>query len=286
MSTGFGARLKREREMRGVSLHEIARNTKISTRLLAAIEADDFSVLPGGVFNRGFIRSYARCLGLNEDDVVNDYLQAIGGLSHPAPADAPAPAPPISPAPPAPSRISPVVVVAILGGFLALAALAFLVKSYRRESRARVEPAAQASAAAQTQPARTPTPVETVPGVVINEFAPMPEKEAPAQKPVAPIAIQLDFQDKVWVKLALDGTPQPPVVYRAGDKAAFTAEKSVEIIVGNAGGFTYMLNGKPGLPLGGPGQVRRAVITPEKIAAMQVQPSNASAPVPAPPPNR
>lgn len=285
MSTGFGARLKREREMRGVSLDEIARNTKISTRLLAAIEADDFSVLPGGVFNRGFIRSYARCLGLNEDDVVNDYLQAIGGPSPSEPADAPTPAVPIAQVAPPASHISPIVVVSILGGFLALAALAFLIKSYRGESPVPVEPPAQTSAA-QTQPARTPTPVETVPGVVINEFSPMPEKEAPAQKPVAPIAIELDFQDKVWVKLALDGAPQPPVVYRAGDKAAFTAEKSVEIIVGNAGGFTYVLNGKPGLPLGGPGQVRRAVITPEKIAAMQAPPSGASTPTPPPPPNR
>ena len=69
-STPFGEHLRREREMRGVSLDEIAAATRISTRFLEAIEKDQWDQLPGGVFNRGFIRSIARFLGLDEESLV------------------------------------------------------------------------------------------------------------------------------------------------------------------------------------------------------------------------
>jgi len=72
-STPFGEHLKREREMRGVSLQEISAATRISTRFLEAIESEQWSELPGGVFNRGFIRSIARFLGLDEESLVSEY---------------------------------------------------------------------------------------------------------------------------------------------------------------------------------------------------------------------
>ncbi len=72
-STPFGAHLKREREMRGVSLNEISAATRIGTRFLEAIENDRWNELPGGAFNRGFIRSIARYLGLDEDSLVAEY---------------------------------------------------------------------------------------------------------------------------------------------------------------------------------------------------------------------
>ena len=72
----FGENLRREREMRGVSLEEISSSTKISLRFLEAIEREDFSKLPGGIFSRSFIRSYARYLGLDEERVVAEYQLA------------------------------------------------------------------------------------------------------------------------------------------------------------------------------------------------------------------
>src|SRR5579862_955412 len=72
-STPFGEHLRREREMRGVSLDEISAATRISTRFLEAIEKDQWERLPGGVFNRGFIRSIARFLGLDEDSLIAEY---------------------------------------------------------------------------------------------------------------------------------------------------------------------------------------------------------------------
>ena len=77
-STPFGEHLKREREMRGVSLEEISAATRIGTRFLEAIENEQWDQLPGGVFNRGFIRSIARFLGLDEDSLVAEYALGTG----------------------------------------------------------------------------------------------------------------------------------------------------------------------------------------------------------------
>jgi cytoskeletal protein RodZ len=72
----FGEKLRREREMRDVTLSEISESTKISKRSLQALEDEDFDLLPGGVFNRGFVRAYARYLGIDEEQAVADYVSA------------------------------------------------------------------------------------------------------------------------------------------------------------------------------------------------------------------
>ena len=64
--------------MRGVSLDDIADATKIGTRLLRALEEEHFELLPGGIFNKGFVRAYSKYLGLNEEEAVADYLEAAG----------------------------------------------------------------------------------------------------------------------------------------------------------------------------------------------------------------
>ncbi len=72
----FGEHLRREREMRGVSLDEVSQATRIGTRFLEALEGERWKDLPGGVFNRGFLRSIARYLGLDEEALVAEYAQA------------------------------------------------------------------------------------------------------------------------------------------------------------------------------------------------------------------
>jgi len=72
----FGERLRREREMRGIGLDEIATATKISTRNLRALEDEKFSQLPGGIFNKGFVRAYAKFLGIDQDQIVAEYEAA------------------------------------------------------------------------------------------------------------------------------------------------------------------------------------------------------------------
>src|SRR5205807_9443203 len=75
----FGEELRREREIRGISLKEIADATKISKRFLDAIERNDHKILPAPVFTRGFIREYARYLGLNSEEIVGRYNFAAAG---------------------------------------------------------------------------------------------------------------------------------------------------------------------------------------------------------------
>jgi len=72
----FGEKMQREREMRSITLDEISESTKISARMLRALEEEEFEKLPGGIFNKGFVRAYARFLGLDEEQAVADYLGA------------------------------------------------------------------------------------------------------------------------------------------------------------------------------------------------------------------
>ena len=72
----FGEKLRRERELRAITIQEISSATKIGTRILTALEEEDFDKLPGGIFNKGFVRAYARYVGIDEEKAVADYLDA------------------------------------------------------------------------------------------------------------------------------------------------------------------------------------------------------------------
>ncbi len=88
MSESFGRYLQQQRELRAMSRDEVARATRISPALLAALEEDRFADLPGEAFTIGYIRGYAEAIGLNVDEAVLRFQEA-----HPAsPAAAAAPA--------------------------------------------------------------------------------------------------------------------------------------------------------------------------------------------------
>jgi cytoskeleton protein RodZ len=76
--SSFGETLKRERELRQISLREISEATKINLRYLDALERDDFRHLPGGVFNKGFVRAYAQFIGIDPETMVTAYLEEDG----------------------------------------------------------------------------------------------------------------------------------------------------------------------------------------------------------------
>jgi len=73
----FGDKFRKAREKKGISLDDVSNVTKISSRMLQAIEEEHFDQLPGGVFNKGFIRAYARHVGLNDEEAVNEYLACL-----------------------------------------------------------------------------------------------------------------------------------------------------------------------------------------------------------------
>jgi cytoskeleton protein RodZ len=77
MSQSIGEKLRLAREARGIALREISEQTRISIRYLEAIEADDYKRLPGGIFNRSFIRAYAKFVGYDEHMALEDYSRTL-----------------------------------------------------------------------------------------------------------------------------------------------------------------------------------------------------------------
>ena len=75
MAASFGEQLRLAREARGITLRQISDQTRISIRYLEAIETDDYKRLPGGIFNRSFIKSYAKQIGFDEKEAVEGYLR-------------------------------------------------------------------------------------------------------------------------------------------------------------------------------------------------------------------
>jgi cytoskeleton protein RodZ len=73
MANSIGEKLRLERETRGIALRDISEHTRISMRYLEAIETDDYRRLPGGIFNRSFIRAYAKSVGYDEDKAIEEY---------------------------------------------------------------------------------------------------------------------------------------------------------------------------------------------------------------------
>jgi cytoskeleton protein RodZ len=73
MATSIGEKLRLARETRGIALRDISEQTRISMRYLEAIEADDYRRLPGGIFNRSFIRAYAKQIGYDEQEALEEY---------------------------------------------------------------------------------------------------------------------------------------------------------------------------------------------------------------------
>src|SRR5258708_33068965 len=122
----FGERLKRERVLREVSPTEVVVATRISLRFLEALENEDWEKLPGGIFNRGFVRAIARYLGLDEESLLAEYDQARGDQS----AEAASVAENRLPSPP-----KWLAAVLALGALVAIAALvAAGVYGWRRDS--------------------------------------------------------------------------------------------------------------------------------------------------------
>lgn len=77
MSNSLGEKLRRARESRGITISEVAEQTRISSLYLEGIEADDYRTLPGGIFNKGFVKSYAKHVGVDEHEALQDYARLI-----------------------------------------------------------------------------------------------------------------------------------------------------------------------------------------------------------------
>ena len=260
----FGDRLRREREMRGITLDEITESTKISRRHLEALETEHFDQLPGGVFNKGFVRAYARFLGIDEDRAVADYSAASNEQPEPEnkfPLE-------IHDQPnrdlnPRRSNLPLIFAVAALVGVLV--GYGFWVKSKphnsapventRQPAPASAVPAPQTSGGTP-QSATSSAPDSTNDSVSVPKQAPVasqpaePRRQAAPTESNAPAAgnaffVQIVAKEDSWVSIVADGKSVMERVLTADKSKKVKAGKSLILRTGNAGGIEVSFNGRP-----------------------------------------
>ena len=228
----FGARLKKEREQRGVTLDDIALSTKIGKRFLQALEDEHFEQLPGGIFSRGFVRAYARHLGIDEEQAIADYLSATTPSS-------------IEQTPQTPQNDLPVELAqqledresdraarvpwALFASLLLIVALGFALWGFHsREKGKRNNPAAPVQAAhvpglAVTHPNRQTQPPDAISGA---------------------FTVAIKAREDSWVSIVADGKQLMQEVLVAPAEKSVEARNEIVIKVGSVGALDFSFNGK------------------------------------------
>jgi cytoskeleton protein RodZ len=290
----LGELLRSAREAKGLTLDQIAQETRISARFLQAIEQEEFAKLPGGLFNRGFIRTYASKVGLDPDSAVRDYEELAGDTPKEVVAGGDA-----GPTDSSGSRIGPIA----LGGLIVMTILVWTMqrgeppaedRSARSEiggevagsndsSRTVPEQGLPMLAVADTSPpvptasstiapdgpVSTPRPTEVEdPGLSIVTAA--SAQSAPTAT-LPGVSVQVEVHEATWVLVQADGrmlTDENGVILPPGSRQSYTAEDALDLTIGNAAGVTLNVNGREVTNLGRANQVRAFTITPDNAATL------------------
>lgn len=283
----FGDHLRRERQSRNVSLEQIAEVTKISKRQLKALEDEEFHHLPGGIFNKGYVRAYCKFLGLDEERLIAEYLEAAGQTSAAAEVEhevRPQPETRIA------LRVNPVAVAA-MAGVLVIAGVAAGGWHFYRAHRQATRVASQAAAAVAPQsPAQqSPQPVkaesrstrpaevksaesrrrehaEAKPETKIAVASPAVQTPLPTEiasaKPAAeaaPIELTVRAKDPAWVSIRSDGKVAMHGLMKPSDVKTVRASNQVVFWTGHAGDVQVSFNGKD-VPLTGSPTAERVLV--------------------------
>jgi cytoskeleton protein RodZ len=262
----LGAWLRAQREARGVGLREIADSSKISLRYLEALETDRFEVLPAPVFTRGFLREYARVVGLDPDEVVNLYLVvARDRESEPAETAVAPVAERSRPAGPSALGYGLLLLLAV-AVFLGLAAL-FSWWSGRR-SAAPAGDAATAEFAAVAPPSDPTDPVEAsaAPEPVVGAAATTVASAAAVATVPPPLEVVLEFRQDCWVEFVVDGKRRTSELRASGELLRLEAADHVLITLGNVEGVRVEVDGRE-LPLPEGPRVLRDLRIDRQVAA-------------------
>jgi cytoskeletal protein RodZ len=257
----FGGKLRQARERRGISLRQIASSTKIAAAALEALEKNDISKLPGGIFSRAFVRSYAVEVGLDPDETVKEFLDRFNQ-------DAPPSAESVAAAIPEEEkqfehRQRQAVKALAFGGVSLVVLVAILYFVLRGRSAAVTPqtpppPVAEAAAAPAPETAPPPTPADAGPPAAAT---------APgAIAPGAPLKLEIAPASECWVSLTVDGRKLFGRIMQAGERESSVVLREALVEVGDAGAFAFSVNGRPGKPLGEKGQVKTLRLTPSTAA--------------------
>ena len=207
-------------------------------------------VLPGGLFRRTFVRQYARYVGLDPERMVAEFLYAHG--------DEPL------------ARVAARPRFSVSQGALSAAAV-LLVVIWLAYPLARSAPEEEAAATALS-------PATTVPReFVYPPAAPTPQPSSQPEATTAATAgdgltLSLAAQQDCWVRVTVDGETVLDRVLTAGQRETLAAEGEIVLSVGNAGGVTFSVNDRPGVPLGKNGEVKKnIVITRQSLPSLVEQ---------------
>jgi cytoskeletal protein RodZ len=242
----FGERLKREREMREVTMDELSKSTRISNRFLQALENEDWEKLPGGVFGHGFVRTIARYLGLDEESLLGEYDLARAEKLPPSPEK------PEERIPPPPKWLPAAVVFVIL---LAVIGLFYAGRyTWRRiAAHSAAKPATASPAPSVQSPASGSGAASTATEVTAD----------PA--PAAPLQLSVSTSAATHVRVLGDNRVLLDAELPAGETRRFTAKEQFEVTAADSSAVLLEMNGRAMPPVGAPGSSGRIVLTKDNL---------------------
>jgi cytoskeleton protein RodZ len=250
--------------MRGVTLDEISAATRISTRFLQAIEGEQWDQLPGGVFNRGFVRAVARYLGLDEENIVAEYTLAVGDRQT---------VPVWTGSPPAVTPEQPWLAW-IIAAILILVLLAGGWYGVRRFRERRAAKRAAQQTAADIAPTKYINQATDALGAA-SGIATVSAQSAPAPVSLAAQRFELNVEarKKTNVTVVVDNDVAFDGKMKSGENQTFSATDHFQVSADNAGAVRLELNGKALAPLGPSGKEGKVTLTREAAEGSRGRPS-------------
>jgi cytoskeleton protein RodZ len=255
--SGFGERLKRERELRGVSRDEICTATRIGSRFLEALENEQWEILPGGIFNRGFVRSVARFLGLDEDDLLAEYDVAMSKQT--AEIEAPVGLPVSQKS--ARTRSNRLSVLGIICVAILLAT-GWMGWKWRSQTFRQPTNADDRIPSSGSPPAQLGGTANNPPsGGVDASSAALTPSANPAANQTESLELKIEAGKETTLSVSADGSKVFDGSMIAGQSRTFSAQNAIDISAKDAGALLLQLNGQTLAPLGPPGQPGNVTLT-------------------------
>jgi cytoskeleton protein RodZ len=252
--------LKREREQRKMTLDDISVSTKIGTRFLVALEEERFDELPGGIFNKGFVRAYARHLGIDENQAIADFVAASAPVvPEIAPEDPPVLAAMAVRLPESKKkrRENDGIPWGFVAAGLLIIAFGFALWGFHsREKPVRRVEAPTPVPIEQTSPetkSLAPEPPSAGHPAGVSEAATLPIATATS---AGVFTVLIKAREDSWVSITADGKPVLEDTLSAAAEKSIEARNQIVIKSGNVGALDISFNGKQLAPLGRENQVK------------------------------
>ena len=269
-SGDFGSMLRAAREKRGVTLRHISNVTKISVAALEALERNDISRLPGGIFSRSFVRSYALEVGLDPDDTIEQFVAQFPEAA-PAPGHAQAEQQQEEEQHDSNQQTAATFMRLVVISVPVVAGLLYLGTMNRRVVEPAVAPPAAAVSSGSTTPQAEPTTAAAAP------IAPPVAAGGTTGIGSAPVdsdrlTVAVVATGRCWVSAIVDGDRVVAREFQTGERMTFEFGRSVVLTAGDAAALAVTINGEEARPLGTAGQVVTVRVTPTNFKEYLVAP--------------